>query len=227
MKKINFKKTALALGVSIGIIIFVTFLMIYVNGKYLNAEAWLSYTATLLGTFISGAVTFFVLYITIKQNHDEQEENLINGARPVLTIKYCSEDNFDETYYLNYMDNPYSEPDIIRMKIKNIGTGPAMDIRINFDKFKAVTNLFTYAKFNLGIGEEINLCIKGKLDTLLDSYSLDQYISCIILCHDIFNKRNYKYDITAIKAKNSSNIEVFEINNLSISKCDCNDGGSK
>lgn len=179
-----------------------------IYGSELKISDYFNFIGSFGGAALSSVISFIILFITIFYNKSEQEENMLNSARPVLKIKFNNNEIRDnpKIYYIK-VDPKEHTFDNLNLSIKNIGTGPArsLKIKIKDEYVKTYGNLIE--KNDIGVNEEIIINIRTKYNDLLINDSCNIFIECI----DIYNKRQYVFQVKAIKLKEYTSVEYYEL----------------
>lgn len=177
-------------------------------GNQLFINDYLNFIGSFGGAALSSIISFLILFITIIYNSSEQEENMLNSARPILKINFVnSNDRHNCKIYYKNVDIKQNGYDNLNFKVKNIGTGPARKVEI-YIKDEGVTNYGGLIEKNdLGVNEEIIINIRTKYENLL----INGECLIIIKCIDIYNKRKYIFKVKAVKQKDHTSVEYFEL----------------
>lgn len=216
--------------VFIGLIIFtftipfIIFAVVYGIGDppVYEKKDVLAYYGSIAGACFGGFITAAGLYFTLYQNtetfntqrkidKDNRDEDKINAVMPVL--KFGQAMNLNPNMFLrtNHQSESTSTGDQLRLYIKNIGVGPALNIKIKIgDAY--LNNLYNLTNaFDLGVNEIVPIEIRTKFDLIEKIIDENKYINILFEYTDVYNKKNYKYYINAIKVKGSSFFETFVI----------------
>lgn len=126
---------------------------IYSNSYYFNLSnnEWMVFLGSILGGLIAGIGTLMAVLITTAETRRIQNENIKNNNKPVLILE---EKNKGTTYLNGYRDYVgYDFEDSVQIiKIKNIGTGLAKNIKVTvWDKTEKEE---TYENYKNIIGGE-------------------------------------------------------------------------
>lgn len=206
--KIMLKIWGIVIAIIIGLTVIIWGISIFLKIK-ISPDAWLSYCGVLIGVIISSIVTFFVLYKTIEQNYILSEENKINSAMPILKVNKKINNSSITPLLIDYVNKGKESCDenSIEINIKNIGKGPARNIKINMDNYYAEDYYGFQYCFDLGSAEEIDFKIIFNKNMIKQKEDY-KYIKFILEYIDIYEKRDYKMHIRAMK-KTNSNFETF------------------
>lgn len=190
------------------------------NGE-LNKSDMLSYYGTMVGSFVTAFITVVGLYFTLKQNtktfniqrnidKKNREDDKINNVMPILKInKDFSTYNFDQCLSVKHQSDDRSSCDTLKIYVKNIGVGPAINLKIKLGSYYAANSAGVDNTFDLGVNEVATIQITTKFDLVSTEKDGKKYIPIVLECEDIYKKRVYTHYINAIK-HHSSNFEVFE-----------------
>lgn len=196
------------------ILISICIMFIFRNSNYgdtLLISDYFSFVGSFGGAALSSIISFFILFISIINNKSEQEENMLNSARPILKLNNNREsDNLNTKKYIIEIDQckiAYSTNDQMKFKIKNIGTGPARSLTIKIGGEYVKTYGGLIEKNDLGVNEEIIILITTDYKKILNNNEC----TIILECTDIYNKRQYMFEVSAIKQEGYTSIEYYEL----------------
>lgn len=177
-------------------------------GDELKIQDYFAYAGSFGGAILSAGISFFILFITIERGKIEQEENMLNSARPILKINFNNIGN-SHNYKIYYIKTNSKEnsPDRLNFSIKNIGTGPARNLKIKIEDEYVTTFGGLIEKNDVGINEEILIDLRTKYNKLLT----DDYCNLFIECTDIYNKRQYISEVKAVRQTGHTSIEYYEV----------------
>ncbi|WP_160686876.1 hypothetical protein [Clostridium sp. C2-6-12] len=187
----------------------------------------LSYYGTIIGACFTGYITALGLFYTLKQNAEtfndqrnidkgNREEEKINSVMPVFKIGIDFRTGANMWFKTNHQFNGTSTSDHLLFYIKNIGVGPALDIRIKIgDDY--INNLYNVSTvFDSGVSELISIDVKTKFDEIEKTINGNKHIDMQLEFKDVYNKRIYKYFVELIKTSNSSLYETVIIKDKQI-----------
>lgn len=212
VKKNEYRKILNAWAIAIIVITSLILIISFDAPIEISPDAWLAYT----GTIISSIVTFFVLFKTIEQNYILSEKNEINSAMPILKVTKKFNGNEYTCLYIDYENDGKTAvgENRIEIAIRNIGKGPARNIKIKMEDFYVEDDYgFQYCS-DLGSNEEILLNIIFN-ECMIKQQEDYKYIKFILEYIDIYKKKRYKMNILAMK-KTNSNFETFQKDNEEI-----------
>lgn len=196
------------------ILVSICIMFIFRNSNYgdtLLISDYFSFVGSFGGAALSSIISFCILFISIINNRSEQEENMLNSARPILKMnKNRESDNLNTKKYIIEIDAckiGYSTNDEIKFKIKNIGTGPARSLTIKIGEEYVKTYGGFIEKNDLGINEEITILITTDYKKILNNNEC----TIVLECTDIYNKRQYMFEVIAIKQEGYTSIEYYEL----------------
>ena len=216
MEKLDkFIKNKIVKIFAIAILIIVIFSIVLF---YLKIEPeWLGYIGNIIGIVMSSAVTFFVLYITIKEDYEAIQENfknhdidMANSVMPVIKVcRTIDKIGYDLHFGLG-LDNRIGQIMKLHIIIKNIGTGPARNIKIKSKEIYAKYFKGGIVCFDLGVNESIDaeLIIAG--DMSVENNNV-KYINFEIEYMDIYRKRKYISCIRAYSPNSNNRYYLYEI----------------
>lgn len=197
------------------------------GSEFVKKGELLSYYGTIIGACFTGYITALGLFYTLKQNadtfndqrdidKDNREEEKINSVMPVFKIGIDSTMSPNIWFQTNHQFKSTSTCDQLLFYIKNIGIGPALNIRIKIgdDYINNLYNLDTV--FDLGVSESVSINVKTKFDKIEKIVNGNKHINMELECNDVYNKRVYKYFVELIKTNNSSSFETVIIKDKQI-----------
>lgn len=115
-----------------------------------NEGDWINFYATIL----SGLITVFILYYTLKDNKDQQEKKDIDNIRPFLITKIEDIDIKDNKIDIVVPENEYG---FINWKILNVSKNPANKIKILEEYFLLLNDHSTYSRVTKDLFDEYNI----------------------------------------------------------------------
>lgn len=185
----------------IWILVVATCIMIAFNNSVYGDQLVISDYFNFIGSFggaaLSSIISFLILYITLVYNKSEQEENMLNLARPVIKIESRTFEN--DVYAKEYcavQDRSKNENlTFVKFVIKNIGNGPARNIEMKINETVVTAFNRVVEKFDLGVGEETHILLLVRYG---ESLFIDGNNFMRIICEDIFSKRQYKYTVSIV-----------------------------
>lgn len=195
-------------------IVAISIIVSFKNSTYGNElliSDYFNFVGSFGGAALSSIISFFILFITIVYNKSEQEEDMLNSSRPILKISNNNDsDNINVKKYIikvNKSKIGYSSYDHIKLKVKNIGVGPARALTIKIGNEYVETYGGLIEKNDLGVNEEIIISITTDYKELL----INNECNMILECTDIYNKRKYIFEVRAIKQEGHTSVEYYEL----------------
>ncbi len=183
-----------------------------IYGYQLVISDYFNFIGSFGGAALSSIISFLILFITIVYNKSEQEENMLNSARPVIKIESRMFDNdvYAKEYYAVEDITKIENLTFIKFIIKNIGNGPARNIEMKLNETVITTSNGVVEKLDLGVGEETYILLLVRYD---ESFFIDENNFMGIICEDIFSKRQYEYKVSVVEGKISGNtMQMIEEN---------------
>ncbi|NMF04556.1 hypothetical protein ACUH7Y_09545 [Clostridium beijerinckii] len=176
----------------------------------------LAYYGSIAGACFGGFITAAGLYYTLQQNaetfndqrkidKDNRDEDKVNSVMPVLKI-----DNYNRSTVDKYMATENASSDILQIYMKNIGVGPAINVKVKLGTNYANNSAKRPYTFDLGVDELVTVKINTDFSKIQKKIGNDHYIKIILECTDVYNKKLYKQHINCIKPNGYSNFEIFE-----------------
>lgn len=194
------------IGVSL---IIIASIMWVIHDRYpneLRVQDYMSFGAPAAGALLSGIMPFVVIYITNAYNKMDRERNMeiIEEDRRIAKEKYEEEKLNSVRPTLTFLDCEFAD-NAIRFTVKNIGVGPAINIKV-YDK----NDVLCLCEFvDLGIGDTYSIVIEDLTEILLnfkEGISITDYREFLlnIKCTDIYNKKEYHQKICIIYNRHKS-----------------------
>lgn len=225
------KRIFIAVTVSSFLLPFIIFGAVYFANIYqipiYEKKDILAYYSSIVGACFTGFITAGGLYFTLYENtktFNEQrkidyyirEEEKINSVMPVLKIGIDFRLEANMWLKTNHEFESTSASDKLRFYIKNIGVGPALNLRVKIGG-SYLNNLYNLDNiFDLGVNELISIDVKTKFDKIERIVNENKHINVEVECSDVYNKRTYKYFFVMIKTNRSSLFETVIINNKEV-----------
>lgn len=193
------------------VLLLICIMYIFKNSSYgdnLLISDYFNFVGSFGGAALSSIISFLILFISILFSKIEQKDNMLNSVRPILKINFISRRNeVNHKIYYTKVDSKESNFDNLNFSIKNIGTGPARGLKIKIDNEYVTTFGGLIEKSDLGVSEELSVDLRTKYESLL----VDDYCDIFIECVDIYNKRQYIFEVRAIKQKGHTSVEYYEL----------------
>ncbi|WP_459479615.1 hypothetical protein [Clostridium saccharoperbutylacetonicum] len=222
------KKIFIVIGIVTALLPFIIFIAVYIaNIKQIpiyEKKDVLAYYGSTIGACFTGFITAGGLYFTLYQNAEalkaqwrnekkNREEDKINAVMPVLKVKRVKkEDGLDMNLKANCEFTPgVKQPDDhIKLYIKNIGIGPAINIKIKLGDYYANNSTNLINTFDLGVDEKVVIDIRTAFSSIEQEIDEKKQIIMILEFEDVYFKRIYRYYINIIKVDLINSYNTFE-----------------